>query len=793
MTAFLSALRRARRRPIDAVVNVLGLALGLACVGLVALHLTDEYGADRDHPGGDRAFRLVTDVTDAGGEVTAAPTVPRPVLGVVAASDPDVEATAAVAPGELRVRRPAGPQVVAALYADGGFLDVFGGYRLVEGDPATALAAPLSVVLTESAAARVLDDVSVGATLRTEDGLTYNVTGVMEDPGQGHLAFDGLISFATLEASGWDATIWHSFDLTAYVRLREGADPTAFADRVRDIVDRQSPELAQMMGGEIVVAPEPLGEIYLSTTDRLALPFEQHGRPGLLRILGLIGVVVLAVAAVNFVNLSTARSAERAREVGMRKAVGASRASLAAQFLGEAVGVAAVAGAVAVALIALAVRPYNRIADAALSPTALLSPSVLAAGLGLVVAVGLVAGAYPAAVLSRFRPADVLRGTFAAGGRGTRLRQGLVAFQFAVSTALLVGIAVIVGQLVHLRAQDPGYDRDRVLLVSAEGVGWSLLESLKGSFEQLPAVERVSLAQAPPGHAGWEAQMVQPAGAAADRTKAMEAVIADVDYADALGLRLAAGRDVSSETPTDARSAMLLNEAAARAFGWTADEAVGQRVVTQGRSPGVVVGVLEDYAHHGAAASVAPQVYYALPGVASWVVVRTAPGAQVDAFGALAGVWSERVGDTPFNVQRLDDVYDAQYRAEERLAQAFGVLAALAVIVACLGLLGLAAHTVQLRTKEIGVRKALGATVPQIVGRLSIDFVRPVVLGFVVAVPASAWLLGRWLSTFPVRVPLTPVPFAVAGLTALLLALVTVSLYTVRAAAADPSRALRSE
>ncbi len=787
--AFRSAVRTLRRRPADALVNGLGLSLGLACCALIALHVAAERGADRQHADGDRVVRLGVDLTDAGGNAQGIPSMPRPLLAVVSA-DPAVEAVAGARDSRLRVPLPGGTQTAEVLFAGAGFLDVLNGYRLVAGDARTALAHPNSIVLTEATAAR-LGAQALGSVVEVDDGGPYTVTGIVADGGRSHLAFDGLVSFSTLRPD-WAEGAWGQFDLTLYARLRPGADRAAFVRRVQRAFDAGVGDAMAEGGQHSALIAQPLRGIYLAGDGRLAMPMHRAGSPELLRILSLVGLFVLAIAVVNFVNLATARSAERAREIGVRKAVGADRAGLVVQFLVEAVVLAVLSGVVALGLVALALPGYDALTDAGLTLADLVAPRTLGTGAALVVGVGLLAGAYPALALSGFRPAETLRGQVQSGPRASRLRGGLVVFQFAVSTVLLVATLVVGSQLQHLRAAPVGFDRDGVLLVPVSDLSAQTAADIKAAFGGVAGVRAVSLTGAPPTETGWESQQVAARGASG-ATQNMEAVIADADYARALGLRVVAGRDLSPDVASDAETAVLLNEAAAHALGWTPEEAVDKLIETSGRWPGEVVGVLADYAHHGVAHVPGPQVFFDLSGNASWAVVRVAPGAEASVRAGLAAAWASRVQGFPFEAAALGDAVAAQYRAEERLARAFGLFAGLAIVVAALGLFGLAAYAVQRRRKEVGVRKVLGATVGQIVARLTADFARPVLVGFAIAVPVAAWALSRWLDGFASRVALSPVPFLVAGAIALAVAMATVSLHTLRAATADPVRSLRSE
>ena len=781
--AVRTALRHLARRPLDAALNVLGLALGLAVVGLVALFLASELSVDRALPGADRVVRLSTRMATPEGETLTAATGPAPLADVVAAR-PDVEAVVRLVPDGIRVVRGGAPVRAAGYAADASLFDVLG-FPLAAGDPATALAEPGSAVLTASAAERLTGTrEALGRTLALGNGRTLTVTGIVPDGVRSHLQFDVLLPLGDFQGD------WTSFNTFLFARLAPDVDPGAFAASVRGLAARSFPGFA-----EVGMAPEtlaePLAGVYFSQTE----DFYQnvYGDARLVWLLGLVALAVLAVAAVNFVNLATARSAERAGEIGVRKAIGAERAGLVGQFLVEAVVLAALAGLVALALVALGLPAFNGLVGSALTVGALAHPASLAAAAALVVGVGVVAGLYPALVLAGFRPADALRGRSGRGG-AARLRRALVVFQFAASTALLVATLVVGAQLGHLRAQDDGFERERVLRVDASEAGlWNDRgDRFKAAVAALPGVEVASWTQAPPGLDGWIGQLVWRGDADGDDSRSMETVIADADYAAALGLRVVAGRALDARRASDTETGVLLNEAGARALGWTPQQAVGETVRTAGRDAGEVVGVVADYRHHGAGVTVGPQILFA-QGAGGHLLVRAAPGVTLGALAERVGaVWAERL-DEPFVAAPLDAVYDAQYAAEERLARAFAVFAALAVVVACLGLFGLAAYVVGARRKEVGVRKVLGATVGSVVARLSLDFAAPVVVGLALAAGPTWWALSRWLGGFAERVALGPAPFLVAGLGALALALVTVSLHTVRAATVDPARALRSE
>ena len=791
--AFRTALRHVRRHPLDAVLNVLGLAAGLTLVGLVALYAGSELRVDRFHPDAERVVRLSSEITDPSGETQTMATGPGPLGGLVRDDLPGVAAVVRLLPVWRPVERGDETIRVTGYWADASFFDVFG-FTLAEGDPATALTRPGTVVLTEATAERLTGSRrALGATISVNDTLQLVVSGVIADGPRSHLQFEALWPMVQIEGE-WGGGDWTSFNTYAFVRLTPSADPAAFAASVRGLAADRAGEAFAGLGMRVATLAEPLPSVYLSPTQDLQ---NVSGDRRLVTLLIGIALAVLAVAAINFVNLSTARSVERAREIGVRKALGAERGALVQQFLLEAVGLAFVAGAVALGLVAAAIPAFNGLVVSDLAVVDLLRPDRLALALAVVTLVGLLAGGYPALALARFRPAETLRGRTRPRRSSGWLRQGLVVVQFGVSTALLVAMLVVTGQLRHLRAQDDGFEREAVLTVDASeaqsGLRGGRAADLKAALGALPGVEAVAWSDAPPGRDGWNGQVVIPEGGSEADAVMMETVIVDADAAETLGLTLVAGRDLDADLATDAETGLLLNETAARELGWTPEAAVGRTIQTSGRWPGTVVGVVRDYRHHGAAVGLSPQVFFDL-GASMHLLVRLAPGAEVPAVQArLADSWAERLPGYAFRAEPLDAVYDAQYANEVRLSRAFGLFAGLAVVVACLGLFGLAAFAVQVRTKEVGVRKVLGAGVARLVATLSRDFAAPVVVGCLLAAPVAWWGLARWLSGFAERLTLTPLPFLAAGALALAVALLTVSVHTLRAATADPVRALRSE
>jgi putative ABC transport system permease protein len=793
------ALRTLRRRKGYAALNVAGLAVGLACCLLIALWVRDETGYDRFHEKAGRIYRVAFD-----GQIPNSPpdhfaVVSDPVARAVATDYPEVEHVVRLQPFGATVRREAryftGDAVLAA---DSTFFDVFS-FPLTAGDPATALDAPFSVVLTASAARRYFGDApALGQPLTVNDSLTFTVTGVAADvPSRSSIPFDALVSWPTLAQIGAvpPPDGWLALNEYAYVLLREGADPAAFGAKIRDLLEEKDGEELAQIGIETALVLEPLTDIHLRSErgGQLSPP----GDAATVWALAAIALFVLALAAVNFVNLATARSVDRAKEVGVRKTVGSGRAELVRQFLSESVLIAAVALAVGLGLVAAALPFFNDVTGKTLSFWSLLAPEALAGLVGLALGVGLLAGAYPAAVLSGFRPSEVLKGSFRTSGRGVRLRQGLVVFQFAVSVLLIVGTLVVFRQLDYMRAQRLGFDKEHVVVVDANGLPGDALaprfETLKAAFGELPAVEAVSAAGTVPGR-GTPVLLTFAEGLAQDESRRFQLILADEDYVGTMGIELVAGRALSDAFPTDT-GAVLVNEAAVANVGWgSPEDALGKTISFDGEQQLPVVGVFRDYHHQGLQEPTGPMALGMNPGAYGLFAVRLAAGADVRAtLAGLERAWRAAFPGYTFESVFLDEEFDRQYQAEERLTRIFGAFAVLAILVAGLGLLGLAAFVTAQRTKEIGVRKVLGAGVPGLVGLLSRDFLKLVVVGFVVAVPVAYLGVDRWLDGFAYRVPLGPGVFLLAGALALLVALATVSTQALRAASVDPVKALRYE
>jgi putative ABC transport system permease protein len=807
------ALRSVRRNLTYSFINIVGLAVGLACVLLIGLHIADDLSFDRFHAKADRIYRFTQATPDVNLPSNSAPAW----AGVLKAEVPQVEST-------TRLYSPYSETLVArgetkfyegsVRFADPNFFTVFD-FSFAQGNPRTALAEPSSVVLTESAAKRYFGaENPLGKTLRFDNKNDLKVTGVMRDvPQNSHVRFDMLGSMATIEkdnAESFKSFFWNPF--YTYVLLRENA-------RVQDV----EPLLWRIKGKymkDIPVVPglQPLTSIHMVVDNARSTVY----------FLAAIGAVLLLIACINYTNLATARFLGRSREVGVRKTLGATRGQVAAQFLSETFVLTLIAFVLAV-VIAEATMPLfaeltgkklslfsfsaglgagleaSAGAASGQSLTAFSTLVVLASMLGLIALVSVLAGLYPALFLSRFRPVTALRGASASGGKGAKayLRSTLVVVQFAVSVAMIIATFVVQRQLSFIQSKNLGFDREQVVLVSIRGEDDGKEKAtVVNAFKQTSGVRGVTLSSTVPGKTDLMVQMpiefkYLPSG---DKDPNIKWICADEQFLSLYGVALKEGRNLNG-SDADKREGFLLNEAAVRKLKWennplgreigysVGEAASGWHIEKHGR----VIGVVKDFNAGTLRKEIEPLLIHVENQFMWTISVKLAAGNPASTLAQLEAAWKRTVPNRPFVYTFLDDDFNAVYQRERRLQSTIAVFAGLAVFVSCLGLLGLAAFAAESRTKEIGIRKVLGASVANIIALLSTDFLKLVLAAIIVAVPLAYWAAGKWLQDFAYRAELSWWVFAGAGVLAVIIAFATVASQAWRAARANPVEALRSE
>ena len=791
---FKIALRTLAKHKGYAFINIAGLAVGMACCLLILLYVQHELSYDRYHEKADHLYR-VTFFGTFGGDHLHSAAVAAPTAEALANDYPDVlHGTRLYTPNPQRSRLRHGDQSFVetrVVFADAGLFDVFT-IPLLKGDPRTALAEPNTMVISEAMAQKYFgDDAPLGKTLTLNAAMDYTVTGVFEEiPGNTHFHYDFFASLTTLDESrhpGW----LNNMAFRTYLVLREEADPRSLEAQFPDMVNTYMPEFAQRYN--LRYGLQRVTDIHL--TSDLAGELEPNGDRAYVYVFSAIALFILIIACINFMNLSTARSANRAREVGIRKVVGSSRSQLIAQFLAESVIMSFIALVFAVILAKLALPAFNSIAGKELVADDLANGVIGFSLTALVVFVGLLAGSYPALVLSSFKPVAVLKQQRGVGLRGQWMRSGLVVFQFAASITLIIGAVVVQNQMAYVQNKKLGFERDHVLIIHDATILASQAAAFKGALLQNPSIVSASATGYLPVTSTRTEDVVQPEGRYREDGTVLQKWTIDVDYVETMGMAIVEGRDFSRAFPTDS-FAVIVNEAAVEHFGW--ENPVGKHLrdlVSVDPDAYVdfpVIGVVEDFHYESLRDRIGPLALF-LGSNSDLVSLRLTTDNLSSTIAWIEDTWEAFAPGQPFAYSFLDERFSAMYQAEQRTGTIFGLFAALAIFIGCLGLLGLAAYTAERRTKEIGVRKVMGASVSGIILLLSRDFAKWVLLANVVAWPVSYIVMSRWLEAFSYRTSMGWGTFVTAGLAVLVLALLSVSYQAIRTALANPVKALRHE
>jgi len=792
------ALRNIRKQKAYAFINIAGWAVGMTVCILILLWVRQELSFDRFHANADRIHRLTLEAFI--GAPQSAPVAPTPAAPALVREYPEIKAAA-------RIDRPRPAyvwnedrefRVEGMGAADASFFQVFD-FPFLSGNPETALARPYTAVLTESAARKIFGaEPALGKFLKGEDGKSYAVTGVLRDiPQTSHLTFDILRSFETLIAENRAAAEnWFAISNYAYILLNENADPAALEAKLPAFIDKHMGQTLKTIGGKMVLRMQPLTRIHLYSN--FALDIAPQGDIASVYLFSGIALLVLLIASINFINLSTARSSTRAKEVGLRKTLGAVRRRLMGQFLGESVLYSLLAMVLAVGLHFAGLRLFGNIVGRPLETNAFKTPWMIPALFGLALAVGLAAGLYPAGVLSSFQPARVLKRQWRTGG-GVIFRRVLVVVQFTISVALIIGTLAVSRQIRYVKERPLGFDKNQVLVIPR------LTPSLRKSFDSvraelmgIPGVQEVGASTLVPAR-GIARSAFFPEGFGVNEPQPMDTLSVEPHFLAALGIRITAGRNFSPDLPTDRTDSVLINETAARRFGWA--DPLGKRFVLlsgPGDSAGPtrylnVVGVVADFHTLSLHQKLEPMIIFDNLDGARFVSARLQTGNLSGTLDLIKKAWKRLDPGNPFDSFFLDDVFDVQYRADERMKAMTRQFGLLAVLIGCLGLFGMASFTVERRIKEIGIRKVLGASVAGIVRLLSKETVLLVLAANAVAAPAAYLLLNVWLRGFAYRAPLSVWAFVLAAAASLGIALLTISAQSIRAARGKPAEALRYE
>jgi len=795
---YLKSTRRTLlRHKTNFVINVSGLSLGMVCSILIMLFVADEFSYDRFHDDSDHIYRLRVERYSGGGASEFSSAAAGPMLPAALADVAQIEVGTRLFRNSVSVKYGNISYFEEqAYFVDAAFFDVFS-FKAIAGDTAQAMINPDSLVMTESTAQRYFSTENPIGKMLEISGRFMTVRAVVSDvPAQSHFTFDLLVSFSTLESlRGGPSTEWSwwGLDYHTYLKLTPGSDPDAVGELLHEMPSRYVGDQESDSGFKQFLYLQPLKDIHLTSNYRYELG--NNSTRQTVFVFAAVALFVLLIACINFINLSTARSAERAKEVGLRKTLGAERPQLVSQFLGESVAISLISLIVALVAIQLLLPSFNTLAEKSLALNYLQQWPLLLGLIAVAVTVGLLAGLYPALVLASFTPTDALKAQSTPGSANAWLRQGLVVLQFAISVILIIGSLVAQRQLNYMLSSDMGFEKEQRLVINANYAD-SLedqLEPFRETLLTIPGIEMVTASQSIPGRP-MPTNVADLQRGQNDEGQTFFFLPVDHDFIDTYGLEVISGRGFSREYETDAGSAFILNEAAYEALGWTdAQQPLGRELTRQFGDSRNIIGVTRDFNYRSLQFEIEPLVLYMRTDSYAFVTIKLTTENLLDTIAETERVWLEFVPEMPFEYFFLAEDFAEQYHLEVQISRLLKAFTLLAIGIACMGLFALAAFMTEKRRKEVGVRKVLGASAGQIVLLLSYSFSKPVILAALIALPVSWLMANQWLEVFAGRITVSWDIFAIAVALALIVALATVAVQALKAARANPSRSIRLE
>ncbi len=808
---FKVALRNLFKDRFYSFLNILGLSIGIAASFLIVLYVVDELSYEHSFKDKERIYRVATAANFGDQQITHVAASSAPLAGGFKNHIPEVESITRIQPISLNISHEENfYKENKVFYVDSTFLDVFS-YKVLEGDPKSLLKEPNSLVLTRSTAIKYFgekalkDGKVVGEILKTDNG-AYAITGILEDyDGNSHINYDMLVSMSTNQ----DALnpVWISMNYFTYLKLIEGAEAENLGGKFRDLVMQYVvPQVVQYLSfPEETFTPEtvdqgfkfylqPLTDIHLKSN--LYAEFSSNGNIQYIYIFSAIAIFIIVIACINFMNLATARSAKRAKEVGIRKTLGSAASKITSQFMLESFIFVFIAMLIALGLTEAFRLPFNTIAGKSLSFNVFQNPWIIYMILGFTLVIGLMAGSYPAFYLTKFKPVDVLKGGVLSGKKKSVFRSILVVLQFVISIGLIVSTLLVFKQMDYIQSRNLGFDKENVIVIkNASNLG-EKAQPFKQIIENQSKVISVSYTTHVPSNIYWSSAFKAEGEDTNDNILFYS--FSDFDYQTVMDFEIKHGRYFSRDFPSDS-SAIVINEEAAFVLGLAGNDckdAIGVNVETLNfegaRMKLEIIGVVKNYnfkSLHSQVEGMAIQ----LGSFGDNMAIRIQPGDHRATLSDLETLWKEYNPSLTFEYSFLDEDYERMFEKEARMSSIFSIFSILAILIACMGLFGLAAYTAEQRTKEIGIRKAMGASSGSVIRLLTMEFTKLVVISFIVATPLSWYLMKQWFSAFAYRTSMGVWPFIVAGFIALLIAWFTVSYQSIKAALANPVDSLRDE
>ncbi len=790
----LITLRNLQKNKLYSFLNIFGLTMGLATFILIALYVQFELSFDRYHEGADRIHRVVRNKpTGTDGVYTETTVTPAPLAPALAEEFPEIVAAARIirSPNSLLAYEEKTFLEEEFYWADPEILKVFS-IPFLKGDPKTALKDPTSILLSERAAQKYFgSEDPLGKTLTAGERFAFNVTGVFANmPLNSHFVMDFVAPYtAYFQFTGNNIQSWSGNYSYTYLLLQEGADATTLESRFPSFIQKY------LLDGRPIedryknyLAVQALPEIHLYS--RRNQEITPNGDIIYVILFSSIAFLVLIIACLNYMNLATARSLQRGKEIGIRKVVGAQRVQLVRQLLSESLVAVVLAMFSAVFLVILILPAFNSLVERQLRFDPIQNPQLFLGILVIILAVGLLSGSYPAMSISGFKPLAVLGGAFSRNAKGLTLRNALVLIQFSITILFLIFTFVVREQLQFIKNRDMGYDREHILIsqIRDRNIRQNI-QAVKAELQQHSGILKIATSESLPNNidshttARWT-------GRPADAGFPIYYQTADYDFAELYDIEIVSGRNFSREFPSDEQGAFLVNQAAVRAAGW--DNPIGQEFFHWRGNSGKIVGVMKDFHLHSLHRPIEPLYVFLDLQNFSYLSIKIRSDEIPASVGYVEGVMKKFAPGYPFEYSFFSEVFERAYHTEQKMSGLFSSMAVLAIFIACLGLFGLAAFAADQRTKEIGVRKILGASERRIFWLFSKDFLRWVIFANILAWPAAYFIMNKWLQNFIYRIDIGIGTFVLSGLIALSIALLTVSFQSLKAATSDPIHSLRA-
>lgn len=803
----LSLYRNITRNKFYSALNIAGLSIGLAAAILILLYVQDELSYDKYHTNHEQIYRVESHFTVNNKEDFFA-IVPVPMGPALKLEFPEVkEFVRFMDAGSNTLFRYKDKEYYEDhfVFTDSTVFDVFT-HDLIYGDPKKCLTQPKAIVLTDKIAKKYFGEKNpMGEMITSGSGRSYKVTGVMENlPGNSHFKFDALISASSLledvgedEFNSLDPERFWNIGVYCYLQLHENSSMQSIHDKFEPFNEKYMKPIGDQINAKFELLSTPLSETHF----RQGLGAEQPtGNMSYIYIFSAVGIFLLLIAAINYMNMATARSANRSKEVGIRKVAGAYRTQLTRQFIGESLVMSLISMLIAILLVTLLLPDFNDLTDKTLNFNLISNPLTFLAILALALFVGLISGSYPAFYLSSFTPVKVLKGSLRSNGKGGgTLRRILVIIQFFIAIVMIIGTIVVSSQLHFLKNKDLGFDEKNLLVMEIQDTIFrSKIETFKKELLNNPDILSVTNSTGVPGSIGWiQVLKIEHEDQMKDQTIILTQT--DFDFSKTMGFEFVQGRDFDRNMGTDAEEAVIINETAVKDFGWE-DNPIGKKIHHgweldgTGGSVMKVIGVVKDFHFQSLHNKIEPLVFFISPRPRYLLTCRINDKNQQETLAFIEEKWNTFSANRPFNYEFVDESMDEMYQAEEKIGTIFRIATILTIVIALLGLLGLSSFIAEQRTKEIGIRKVVGASVGNILNLLYREFAILILIAFVIAVPLAWWRLDIWMeSSFVYHQPVQIASILIAGLLAFIIGLGTISFFILKVATGNPVDAIKYE